>query len=89
MFEPVRMLNITSALLAVVGTCLMSYPVLFAFQGREYENVTVDGSVSKLPEYVRWQAKSDRLGRVGLALLMLSTGIQIALIFIHPNVPPR
>ena len=76
------LLNVASAVLALVGALLLSYPVLFAFKGREYGDVRADGSVSKLPEYVRWQAKSDKLGRVGLVLVTLSAGIQFALIFL-------
>jgi hypothetical protein len=79
--DPLRLLMLASAVLVVVGTMLMSYPVLFAFKGREYGDVTADGSVSKLPEYARWQARSDKLYRVGLVLVTLSAGIQIALTF--------
>ena len=80
--DRLRLLNVTSAVLAIVGTLLLSYPVVFKFEGREYGDGTADGSVSKLPEYVRWQAKSDQLGRTGLVLVTVSAGIQIALIFL-------
>jgi hypothetical protein len=83
-FDRIRVLTITSIGQALLGALFMAYPLLHGFHGREFGNVTADGSVSRMPEYAAWQDRSDTYGRWGLTLIGFSTALQIATLFVPP-----
>jgi len=77
-----RTLGAISAVLALIGAWCIGYSVIDKFKGREYGDVTFDGSVSRLPEYDTWAKRNDRRTYWGLIIVTISGVLQIAALYI-------
>jgi hypothetical protein len=82
-----RTLATVSAVLALIGAWCIGYSVIDKFKGREYGDVTADGSVSRLPEYDAWAKKNDRRTYWGLIIITISGVLQIVALYIPSSSP--
>jgi len=76
MEKRLRLLSILAIVLSVVSALCVGYSSLSTFHGREYGNVTADGSVSRMPEYGSWESRNDTLNRLGLGLIIAASVLQ-------------
>ena len=67
--------NLASILMSLVATLCLSYSTIHRFHGHEFGNVTADGGVSAMPDYVQWAA-------AGLVIIVVATAAQAIAAFI-------
>jgi hypothetical protein len=77
-----RPLAVISAVLSLGGTVCIGYSVIDKFKGREYGDVTADGSVSRTADYDLWAAGNDRRTYWGLIIVVISGVLQIASLYV-------
>jgi hypothetical protein len=77
MQERSRWLSILAIVLSLASALCLGFASISVFHGPEFGNVTADGSVSKMPAYSRWESRNDALNRIGLALIVVASLLQI------------
>jgi hypothetical protein len=74
--------NLASILMSLVATLCLSYSTIHRFHGHEFGNVTADGGVSAMPDYVQWEATNDKFAAAGLVIIVVATAAQAIAAFI-------
>jgi hypothetical protein len=78
-------LNVLSIVLGLISALCLSYSTLHGFHGSEFANPTFDGSVPKTPEYVQFEKIKENFELAEVALIVISTALQIIAISINPR----